>query len=118
MLETGLSDFHLLTVTEFKMGFTKSKPLIITYRDYKKFNNNVFRSEIKSLCSSKADLSYFKDSIFHIFNKHAPIKKKYLRANEATYMIKELHVAVMKRSRLRNRFFREKNQTNRDNYKI
>ena len=30
VIETGLSDFHLLTVTEFKMGFTKSK-----LRDYK-----------------------------------------------------------------------------------
>ena len=28
--ETGLSVFHLLTVKEFKMGFTKSKPRIIT----------------------------------------------------------------------------------------
>ena len=26
--ETGLSDFHLLTVTEFKMGFQKLKPKI------------------------------------------------------------------------------------------
>ena len=42
VLETGLSDFHLLAVTEFKMGFTKSKPRITTYRDYK----NAFRSEI------------------------------------------------------------------------
>ena len=45
VIETGLSDFHLLTVTEFKMGFTKSK-----LRDYKKFNNNTYRSEAQSLC--------------------------------------------------------------------
>ena len=44
-IETGLSGFYLLTVTEFKMGFTKCKPCIITYRDYKMFNN-AFRSEI------------------------------------------------------------------------
>ena len=50
VLDTGFSDFHLLTVTEFKIGFTKCKPCIITYRDYKKFNNNAFRSEIQSLC--------------------------------------------------------------------
>ena len=34
-LEIGLSDFHLLTVTEFKMRFQKLKPKIIAYRDYK-----------------------------------------------------------------------------------
>ena len=33
-------------------------------------------------------------------------------------MTKELNVAIMKRSRLRNKFLREKNQANRDNYKI
>ena len=100
------------------MCFTKSQPRIITYRDYKKFSNNSFRYEIQSLCSGEADLGFFKDSIFHIFNKHAPIKKKYPRANEAPFMTKELHIAIMKRSRLRNKFLREKNQANRDNYKI
>ena len=100
------------------MGFRKSKPRITTYRDYKKLNNNAFRSEIQSLCSSEADLRFFIYSIFHIFNKHAPIKKKYLRANENPFMTKELHVAIMKRSRLRNNFLREKNQANKDNYKI
>ena len=34
VLETGLSEFHLLTVTEFKMSFQKCKPHIITYRNY------------------------------------------------------------------------------------
>ena len=29
--ETGLSDFHLLTVTEFNMGFQKQMPKIINY---------------------------------------------------------------------------------------
>ena len=43
---------------------------------------------------------------------------KYLHSNEIPFMSKELHVAIMKRSRLRNKFLREKNQANRDNYKI
>ena len=33
LFETGLSDFPLLTVTEFKMGFLKLKPQVITYRN-------------------------------------------------------------------------------------
>ena len=61
VLDIGLSDFHLL-------------------------NNSTFRSEIQSLCSSEVDLGFFKDSIFHIFIKHAPIKKTYLRANEAPFI--------------------------------
>ena len=99
------------------MGSKKSKPCIITYRDYKKFNNNAFRFEIQSLRSREADLSFFKDSIFHVFNKHVPIKKKYLCANKATFMTKELHVVIIKRSILKNKFLRQKNQANMDNYK-
>ena len=64
VLETGLSVFNLVTVTEFRMGFMKSKPRIIAYRDYKKFKNNAFRFEIQSLCSREADLDFFKGSIF------------------------------------------------------
>ena len=100
------------------MGSKKSKPCIITYRDYKKFNNNAFRSEIQSLRSREADLGFFKDSIFHVFNKHVPIKKKYLCANKATFMTKELHVVIIKRSILKNKFLRQKSQANMDNYKI
>ena len=34
--ETGVSDFHLLTATQLKMGFQKKLPKIIAYGDYKK----------------------------------------------------------------------------------
>ena len=119
VLETGLSDFHLLTVTEFKMSFQKCKPRIITYRNYKNYDNDVLRSEIQTFCSLKeTDLGLFKESIFCIFNKLAPIRKKYLRANEAPFMTKELHNAIMKRSRYRNKFLKDKSQTSRENYKI
>ena len=76
VLETRPSDFHLLTVTEFKMSFRKYKPHIITYRNYKNYENDVFKSEIQTFCSlNKTDLGLFKESIFCIFNKHALIRK-------------------------------------------
>ena len=48
VFETGLLDFHLLTITEFKTSFQKQEPKIIKYRDYKNFDNNKFRSEYSS----------------------------------------------------------------------
>ena len=36
VLETGLSDFHLLTVTVMKTTFRKLPPKIVRYRDYKR----------------------------------------------------------------------------------
>ena len=54
--------------------------------------------------------------VFHIFNKHAPIKRKYIRANEAPFMTKDLHKAIMKRSKLRNNFLKSRNLSDRKNY--
>ena len=44
------------------------------------------------------------ETVFCIFDKHVPIKRKYVRASEAPFMTKELHKAIMERSRLRNKF--------------
>ena len=63
-----------------------------------------FRSEIQTFCSlNETNLGVFTESIFCIFNKHAPIRKRYLRANEAPFMTKEFYNAIMKRSRYRNK---------------
>ena len=94
---TGLSDFHLLTVPEFKMRFQKLKPKIIAYRDYKNFDNAKFRYDMVSATSNIDNFGMYKSTIFSIFNRHVPIKKKYIRAYEAPFMSKELHKAIMKR---------------------
>ena len=62
VLETGFSDSHLLTINEFKMSFQKCKQHIITYRNYKNYDNNVFRSGIHSFCSlNETDLGLVKE---------------------------------------------------------
>ena len=48
VFETGLSDFHLLVVTEFKMGFQKSKFPRTTCRNYRNFNNDKFQTDVKN----------------------------------------------------------------------
>ena len=42
-----------------------------------------------------------------ILNAHAPLKKKYLRVNHATFVTKEFRKAVMKGARLRNAYLRK-----------
>ena len=116
VFETGLSDFHLLAMTEFKTSFQKREPKIIKYRDYKNFDNNKFRSEILKRNFNYTDLRTFKETVFNIFNKYAPIKRKYVRANEAPFMTKELHKAIMKRSRLRNKFLKNRTENNQKNF--
>ena len=52
-----------------------------------------------------------------ILNKHAPTKIKYLRSNQGKFMTKGLHKAIMKRSRLRNKFLRDRTDRSRKEYK-
>ena len=47
-----------------------------------------------------------------VIDKHAPCKKKYIRANDGSFMTKELRKANMKRSRLKNRFNKCKTNEN------
>ena len=43
VMETGLSDFHLLTLTIMRKTFKKQRPRIINYRPFKHFSNEEFR---------------------------------------------------------------------------
>ena len=47
-----------------------------------------------------------------VVNRHAPIKSKVIRDNQAPFMTKELAKSIMTRSRLKNRFDRTKTKEN------
>ena len=88
-LETGLSDFHKLTVTVLKMFFKKQSPNVISYRNYKNFSNDSFRTNLINEISSngilEGDLTGFLDACKKSLDYQAPLKKKYTRANQAFF---------------------------------
>ena len=45
-----------------------------------------------------------------VLKESAPFKKKFLRANQAPYMIKELRIAIMKRSELKSKYLKVQTQ--------
>ena len=51
-----------------------------------------------------------------IFNRHAPLKSKYVRMNQGPFMTKQLRKEVMLRSRLRNIFIADNSELNRIAY--
>lgn len=120
-IETGLSDFHKMTVTVLKTYFKKSPPKVISYRDYKNFSNVKFRSELLQALSHHNILHISNDAFveifMNIFNKHVPLKFKYIRANQGPFMTTELRKAVMNRSKLRNVLNREKTEDANSAYK-
>ena len=58
----------------------------------------------------------FKETVNIILEKHAPTKKKYVRANQAPFITKTLSKEIMKRSHLRNKFLNIKSDIDRKAY--
>ena len=88
------------------MFFTNQKDETIFYRNYKKFDNLKFKEalnrELMKHDLNNIDYENFHEIVLSILNAHAPLKKKHLRANHASFVTKEFRKAVMKRERLRN----------------
>ena len=53
VIETGLSDFHRMTVSVLKTHFRKLPPKFVTYRDFKKFENERFIDFLKLTLNSE-----------------------------------------------------------------
>ena len=94
------------------MGFQKLKPKIIVYRDYKNFDNAKFRYDIVTATSNLDDFGMYKNTVFNIFNRHVHRKKKTCALMRLP-ICQELHKAIMKRSRLRNKFLKHRTDTNK-----
>ena len=118
-VETGLSDFHKMVVSVFKTNFKKQKPKIVTYRDYKRFDNEKFRESLISYFSTGKNITYdgFENLVLHTLGKMAPIKQKHVRGNQSPLMNQDIHKAIMTRTKLRNRFLKEPTPMNRLAYK-
>ena len=120
-IETGISDFHKMTVTVLKTFFKKKKPNVIKYRDYKHFNDVLFRDELKNeldkFDKEKMDYNTFSKIFMNTLNRHAPIKEKLVRGNNAPFMNKTLSKSFMLRSKLRNNYIKNPSTENESLYK-
>ena len=104
-----------------KQYFPKPKPKIVYYRVYRNFQNNEFRAELDNE-TLKHDINmieyqHFLNIFIDILNKDAPMKIKYLRAKQGKFITKGLHEAIIKRSKLRNKFLRDRTKTLQKNTK-
>ena len=90
VVETGLSDFHKLTTTVLKSNFSKQAPKIMYYRNYKNFKNKVFRNDLLTNIGKQGyqemGCKEFESLLLDILNVHAPLKKRFIRANNAPFM--------------------------------
>ena len=97
-----------MIVTVLKTTFQKIGPTVMNYRENNKFSEQTFKQELKeelaSIKTTDLDYSSFQNCFEKVLDKHAPMKKKYARANNGPFMNRVLPKATMLRSRLKNRY--------------
>ena len=108
----GLSDCHKLVLTVLKTSIPKGNPRQSTYRDYKKLGYLKFNNELKNVHTIENidNCTKFDEKFFEVLNKHAPLKRKLLRENRASYVSKALRKVIMRRSYLEKVYFKNRTE--------
>ena len=81
------------------------------------FNNTLFRDQVlnklinSKLKISNKDLKHFKETCLSVVNTIAPLKSRFIRANQAPFINKEIQRGVMVRSKLRKKFLKSRSKS-------
>ena len=100
--ETGLSDYHRLITTFMKSYFSRLKPKIIHYRNFKRFDEQKFIDDVKNTDFSfetddpNKNYSALTNTFSLIVEKHAPLKNSdrkpcsfYYKRSKKSYLYKK-----------------------------
>ena len=83
-VSNGLSDFHKMVITIVKMSFKKHSLTQRHYRDYKYYDRTRFKNNLnEKLSEGIFNYESFETIFIEELNKHAPLRKKFLRENHA-----------------------------------
>ena len=92
--------------------------MIVYYRNHKKFNEANFLNDVKNCdFSLKTDdpnenYDFLTNTFINIVNKHASLKKKFIRGNQALFMTRNLRKDIYTRSKFRNKFCKNPTKEN------
>ena len=102
-----------------KTTYTKLEPKKYHYRTYKNFDENSFLVYLGNILCKTTDISYsaFQLIFINALNKFAPLKTRYLRANNKPHITSDLRKAIMNKSRLKNIANKTKSPKDTDNYR-
>ena len=83
-VSNGFSGFHKMVITVMKMSFKKHSPIQRHYKDYKYIDKTKFKNNLtKKFSGGISNYESFETTFIELLNKHAPLRKKFLRANHA-----------------------------------
>ena len=91
VISDGLSNFHKMVITVMKMSFKKHSLVERHYRDYKYFDQTKFKNNLnEKLNEGISNYELFETTFIEVLKKHAPLRKKFPRANHALCIKKNL----------------------------
>ena len=112
-ISNGFSDFHEMVITVMKHS-----PIERHYRDYKYFDRSIFKNNLnEKLSEGISNYESLETTFIEVLDKHAPLRKKLLRAKHAPYITKTLRKTIMRRSQLETKYLKTKTQTDFKLYK-
>ena len=102
-----------------RKSITKGNPRNILYRDYKIVDQKKFEDQLRYQLASIKTVNYsqFHEIFLKTLHAIAPIKKKILRFNHNPFMSKALRKAIMVRSKLKNKYNKNRTEENWDGHK-
>ena len=105
-----------MVLSVFKLHFSKEKAREISCRNFRDNFNRDLQNRLSAEFAEEYDP--FEKVFLDVLNKHAPLKKKVVRADHAPYTTKTLRKAIMKRSYLEKVHFKTKQlQIHQQNFK-
>ena len=110
-----------MVLSVFKSHFSKEKAREISCRNFRDFKEDNFNRDLQNRFSAEFAEEYdpFEKVFLDVLNKHAPLKKKVVRADHAPYTTKTLRKTIIKRSYLEKVHFKTKQlQIHQQNLKI
>ena len=117
-IDTGISDFHKMTLAILKTKYEKLPPKKIKFRCYKNFDENKFQQKLNSILKNRdGDFTEKYKLVIDELEKNIPTKTKIIRGNNSPFMTKTLRKAIMRRSYLRNKYLKDRTTVNKQNYK-
>ena len=88
--ETGLSDYHkLITTFKTKTNFSRLRPKVLSYRNYKNFIESKFLNDLNKTIISfdnenpNQNYNVLSNRFLEVVIAHAPLKAKIVRGNDA-----------------------------------
>ena len=97
-----------MVITVLKATSTKSKLKVISYRAFKLFNEEKFKTDLKNSLriTNISPYHVFEKIFLKVLGRHAPIKNKAISANHAPHVTKTMRKVIMERKELQHRYLK------------